>query len=431
MRRNWSTLLSAVLLASGAAAEEPLSLPALVEEALQHSPELRRAAKDWEAANTLPAQVGALPDPMLQVGVERNPIFVREVDVLTEDHLPLLPDLGGMAPVESMNMLSITLSQEIPYRGKRGLRRQMAQRQAGAAAARLDAARNTLVAQVKAAYYDLAQAGQGQEVLARSRMLLEDFAATALARYRVAQASQQEVLKAQVELSALRGRSALLEQRAAAAAGLLNALLNRPADAALGRPDTLPGPRVLPPLEVLQARARQHQPSLQAQRQEVEAAQLQVALMKKEYRPDFTLSAGWRSDGGLDDYFQVMVEAPLPLQRQSRHAGVRGARADQEAAQEDLAAAEQRLAAQIRDLFSQVQTAGHLVELYRQALIPQARFALDAGLAGYRVGRVDLLMLLDNHRALLEDELMVQEQLAAHHRALAQLEEAVGASLDP
>ncbi|MCC7261051.1 MAG: TolC family protein [Candidatus Latescibacteria bacterium] len=431
MRQIWSTLLCAVLLAAGAAAQEPLSLQALIEEALQHNPEIHRASRTWEAARTRPPQEGALPDPMLQVGLERNPVFVREINVLTEDHLHLLPDLGMEEPVEAMNMLSISVAQEIPYPGKRSLRRQVAEKNAEAEAARRDAARNTVTAQVKEAYYDLALADQGLAVVARTRRLLEDFSATALARYRVGQASQQEVLKAQVELSALRGREALLHQQGEAAGAQLDALLNRPAAAMPGQPDTLPAPRSLPPLEVLVERAREHHPGLQAQRRQVEAARLQVALMAKEYRPDLTLSAGWKTDGGLDDYFNVMIAAPLPLQRERRRSSVQGARAEQEASQDELRAAEALLVARIRDLASQANAASRLVELYRQALIPQARFALDAGLAGYRVGQVDLLMLLDNSRALLEDELMVQDQLAAHHRALAQLEEAVGASLDP
>ncbi len=431
MQRNWSSLVSALLLAATADAQEALFLPALIDEALRQNPGIHRASQMLEAANTRPAHEGALPDPMLQLGLERNPIFVRQIEVLTEDHLHLLPDLGLEHPAENMTMLSVSLSQELPDPGKRRLRRQLAEEGAAAQAARLEAERNAVAAQVKTAYFDLAEASQGLEVVARTRHLLRDFEATALSRYRVGKASQQEVLKAQVEAAGLLVRGTVFSQRAEAARARLNALLNRPPGDPLGPPDSLPTPGPLPAIELLGERARQHNPLLHLQRRQLEAAQLQVSLAQKEYRPDLTLSAGWKTDGGLDDLFLLMVEAPLPLQRQRRQAAVRGARAEQDAARSELLAAEQQLLAQVRDLYTQASAAGQLVDLYRRALVPQTRLALESALTGYRVGQVDLLMVLDNSRTLLEEELMVQEQLATHHRALAQLAEAVGASLEP
>ena len=412
-----------LLTAVTALAEEPLSLAVLIAEALEHNPEILRASQTWEAAKTKPPQENALPDPMLQVGFERNPVLVREFiggHQLTEP---------GM--LERMNMLSIGLAQEFPYPGKRRLRGQIAEKNAAGAGAELRAVQRSLEAQLKLAYYDLAYSYQALEVVNSTHRVLADFEATTRARYRVGKGTQQEVLKAQVELSVLIQRRLVFENEREAASTQLNGLLNRPPEASLGRPDTLPPPRPLPSLETLFSLARDHNPLLQRRQREVEAAQLQVALMKKEYRPDFNLSAGWKTDGSLDDYFQVMVETQLPLQRQRRQYGVQEALAQLEAARQTRSAAEQLLLALVRTLSSQATASSRLVELYTSALIPQARFALEAALAGYRVGKVELLMLLDNARALLEDELMTQDQLATHHRALAQLEEAVGASLEP
>jgi hypothetical protein len=47
------------------------------------------------------------------------------------------------------------------------------------------------------------------------------------------------------------------------------------------------------------------------------------------------------------------------------------------------------------------------------------------------VGKVDFLMLLDSARILLDNELMIQEQLAEHHKAVARLEELVGRAVGP
>jgi outer membrane protein TolC len=83
----------------------------------------------------------------------------------------------------------------------------------------------------------------------------------------------------------------------------------------------------------------------------------------------------------------------------------------------------------VKDLSTVASTAARLSELYRTAIVPQSAFSLESATSAYRVGKVDLLMVLDNVRALLENELMIQEQLADYHKAVARLEEVVGAAV--
>jgi len=410
-----------LLLALPAGGQTPLSLQSLLGEALAHNPEILRAQQMWEMARTKAPQARALPDPMLQVGFERSPAFLREVQSLDAGH-------GDLPPEEmDMYMAGISLSQPIPYPGKRRLRLEKAEVEAEAAGEMVEAARRSVAARLKAAYFDLAFAHQGLEVVERTRSLLRQFEETARARYSVGQGMQQDLLKAQVELSMLEQRRLALEQRRLAAGAMLNSLLDRSPGQALGLPDTLGPPRPLLPPEELERLALAHNPELRARQRGVEATQVEVALMRKEYRPDFALSAGWQTRGGFDDLYQVMVEVELPWQRQRRAYGVQEALAGHRAALEDRRAAEQMVLAQVRDFSSMTTTAGRLVELYQAAILPQAAFALESALAAYRVGQVDFLMLLDNTRLLLENELMLREQLADYHRAAARLEEVVGA----
>jgi outer membrane protein TolC len=380
-----------------------------VKEVLEKNPEIQAAQGMWAMAKAKAPQARALPDPMLQFELQNIGLTGFTV--------------GRM----DMSMAGISLSQTIPYPGKRGLGGQVAEKEAEGAGAMVDVTRLSVVSRLKAAYYDLAFAHQALDVLARTRRILQAFEKTAQARYGVGEGMQQDVLKAQVELSMLTQRGATLEQMREGTSAMIDGLLDRPPDAPLGRPEDPGPPRPLPPLTDLNRLALEHNPELKARQRVVEAGEAQVALMKRAYKPDFTVSGGRRSRGGMDDLYQVMVEVELPWQRERRQYGVQEALASAEAAQKNRRATEQMVLARVRDLATMAAKAARMSDLYRTAILPQATFSLESATSAYRVGKGDFLMLLDSVRALLDNELMAQEQLVDYHKAIARLEEVVGA----
>lgn len=381
----------------------------LVKEALEKNPEILASKGMWEMARARIPQVKALPDPMLRFELQNIGLTGFTV--------------GKM----DMSMAGISLAQTIPYPGKRGLRQRVAERESDGAGAMTDAMRLSVVSRLKSAYYDLAFIEASIGVVDRTRRVLQDFEKTAQARYSVGEGIQQDVLKAQVEMSVLTQRAVTLDQMREGTGAMINSLLDRPPDAPLGRPED-PGPmRPLLPLAKLNRLAVENNPELRARQRAIEASQTQVALMKKEYKPDFAVGGGWRSRGGMDDLYQVMVEVELPWQRERRKYGVQEALASTDAAQRNRRATEEMVLAKVRDLSTMAEKSARLSELYRTAILPQAAFALESAASAYRVGRVDMLMVLDGVRTLLENELMAQEQVADYHRAVARLEEVVGA----
>jgi hypothetical protein len=83
----------------------------------------------------------------------------------------------------------------------------------------------------------------------------------------------------------------------------------------------------------------------------------------------------------------------------------------------------------VRQDFLEAQAAARLLDLYREALVPQSKLALESSLASYETGAVDFLAVLGNFTTILEYELNVHQQLAAHEKALARLEEMTGLEL--
>ena len=120
-----------------AKAQSTTPLRDLVKEALQNSPEIRAARKEQEAASQRIAPAGALDDPMLEAGIINLPTSSFRFDR------------------EDMTMKMIGLSQRFPYPGKRGLRQDVAAREAESSGYGYQETLNRVVREIRTAYYDL------------------------------------------------------------------------------------------------------------------------------------------------------------------------------------------------------------------------------------------------------------------------------------
>ena len=75
------------------------------------------------------------------------------------------------------------------------------------------------------------------------------------------------------------------------------------------------------------------------------------------------------------------------------------------------------------------ETSEELVTLYEEGIIPQATLSLESAIAGYSVGSVDFLTLLDNLISLLEDDIKYTRELTRFEKNLSRLELAVGVQI--
>jgi len=384
-----------------------ISLPALIAEFDQANPEVRAARQRWEAAKAVVPQVQTLPDPRLQFGYQRMPMAE--------------PVQGAM----------YGFGQEIPFPGKLRLKGEVAQREADRIEQEYLAVRLSLLTRLKEAYFDLHFVHDSIEIVERNKILLMQFEKTAKSRYAVGEAAQQDVFRAQVEISRVMDRLAVLDQQKESLHAAVNRLLNRPPAGPLGSPEEVHVSMLTLPLKELSRRAEEFSPILHASAKGVERGEQAVALAQREYYPDFDVSAlGLRNDRINENGYQIMVGIRIPLyfatkQRQA----VRQALAETTEARESLANTKQDLLFRVKDDFVQAQRAERLVTILRDAIIPQATLALQASQAGYGVGKVDFLTLLNSLLTLQESELELHREMVAHEKALARLEEVTGGSL--
>lgn len=382
-----------------------LSLAALINELESANPEIKAARQRWEAAQAVVPQVQTLPDPKLQFGYQRMPMQPPAVQ-------------GAM----------YGFGQEIPFPGKLKLKGEVAQREAERLEQEFQAVRLRLLAGVKEAYFALHFVHKSMEIVERNKALLIQFEKTAKARYSVGQAAQQDVFRAQVEISRVLDRLAVLEQRKESLHAAINRLLNRPPIDPLGTPEEIQVPLLTQSLPELTKRAENFSPVLLASAKGIARSEQAVSLARKQFFPDFDVTAlGLRNDLINDNGYQVMVGIKIPLFYESKQRqGVKEAVASLNGAREELTAARQEILFQVKDAFVQTQRAERLITILRDALIPQSTLALQAAQVSYSIGKVDFLTLLNSLLTLQENQLELHGEMVAHEQAIARLEALTG-----
>jgi outer membrane protein TolC len=408
-------LLIAALLSASADAQEAarVRLGDVVAEALARNPEIVAAQRQYDAARLRPVQAHSLPDPMLSAGYNAsgNP----------------LPGAGlGTEPTANIGFM---VSQELPYPGKRDLRASIALREADAVFQQIEATRLSVVSRVTQAYYRLAYTYAVSDVLTRNKDILDTLLKVSEGRYAVGQAAQQDVLKAQTQLSVLELRLERVRQERATQEGALNALLNRPANTRIGQPADLQLTMFDAGLETLIAAAGAHAPMLRRDQIMIDRSQIAVEAARREFKPDFAVAGGYYYMGAMPPMYEVRFDVTLPLRRARRAAAV---------AEQLSAAAEARstydssrlsLQSRLEEDFQTASTSARLARLYRDAVLPQARLALESSMTSYQTGAVDFLSVLTTFGSVLEYEMAYFEGLVSYHTAVSRLEEMTGAPI--
>ena len=407
MRSFASLVVGFVCFAPAAFAQPRVQVSELVSEALARNPEIAAAEQRVEASRQRPAQERSLPDPML------SPSYASSGR----------PWPGAGVGSEPNANIGVMASQQFPYPGKRALKATIAERDADAETQTIEAARLSVTARLKQAYYRLAYTYAAAEVLDRSRSLLDTLLKVTENRYAVGQAAQQDVIKAQSQLSRLTLQLERLHQERVASESDLSALVNRATPSAIGRPEDLTLRPVELSLDALLESARQRAPELRRDQIMIDRASLAIESARKESKPDFGLSGGYYWMGDMPPMFEVRLDVTLPLRRERRAAAIAEQLHVSQAAQQTLRGTRLELEARIRQEYEVATSALKLATLYRDTLLPQARLALESSLASYQTGAIDFLSVLINAGSVLESETAFFEEIASYYAAVSRLEE--------
>src|SRR6516162_3007457 len=190
------------------------SLGELIDEALRQSPLIVAARRHWEGETRMPIQQATLPDPQitfqnLAVG---NPIPGNELQT------------------NNFSYFGYGVSQEIPYPGKLKLRASVAEKEAESARAGLEAQQRAVIEQVCESYFNLFYLTNSLNLLHQTYDEFQRVVHITGAQYQVGMAQQQDVLKAQLEMTSILNEEQTTREQLEQSQADLKAILGREQD---------------------------------------------------------------------------------------------------------------------------------------------------------------------------------------------------------
>src|SRR6202171_6462686 len=192
------------------AEERTLGPQDLLNGLIQNNPEIQAARSRFEAATKRPSQAGTLPEPTARY-----------------------TNFGVGHPFSRLNATEFAyhgfgVSQEFPFPGKAALASEEAKREAEGVQQNYRAVVLDVTARLKVAYYAWLTVNKAIELTRKHSDLLSRFEEIARNRYTVGKGLQQDVLKAQLEVSTLEQQLAMLDEKRQRAEAEIASLLSVP-----------------------------------------------------------------------------------------------------------------------------------------------------------------------------------------------------------
>ncbi len=398
--------------------EKTVSLDALLEEALDNNPRLKAFRFQAIADSLKIPQAGALPDPMVSLNLLNLPL-----DNFVFDQEP-------------MSGKQLVVKQSFPFFGKLGLKEEIARENSRVTQANYEELKSQLFRNIKQIYYDLFYTDEAISTTQKNFSLITEFVNIAEKKYSVGKGLQQDVLKAQVELSKMSERLIVLKQKREQLEANLNKLLNRPVQQSVSKTK-----KPLLPVKVydwkdLEQSTAKQRALLKAWRLRIEQRKAQSNLAKKSYLPDFSVFMAYtqrdilQSGMGGVDFLSGGISFNVPLyfwKKQDKRVQ------EKEIAQKQAEAAYLNIHNQVNAALDNTLTAmdknTKLLDLYSTGIIPQAAQSLQSAMIGYQTDKVDFLTLINNQKTLFNFELEYSRILSAYQKNLAELEYVTGTKI--
>ncbi len=385
----------------------------LLALARERNPEYAGMRHEAQAASERVLPAGALMDPRFKVELQ-------DITKSGEQGVALFPsDVGATA---------YTLTQDLPWSGKRALKRDIATLEADAAQGRARFTAAELAARIKTVFAQRYLIQGSQRLVGESLDLMLQLEKVLQVRYAGGLAAQQDITRIHVEHTAMRSELVALANEWRQTQTRLNLLLARPADAALAAPEglrPLPEPGRLE-FAALAERLRAANPQLLVESTRIRAAEKARDLAYKSRYPDFTVGITAMQRQSAVKEWGLMLELNLPIRDTVLQSQERESEAMLAAAHARQEAAANQSLADLADNLSALQAAQQTEHLVVYSLLPQTDLTWRAALAAYENGKADFATLLDAQRQIRQARLsQLKAQVDAQMR-LAEIERLLG-----
>ncbi|HVZ73841.1 MAG TPA: TolC family protein [Polyangia bacterium] len=392
-------------------------LPTVLRVIADRNPDLREAD---QRAGASEAKVGAsarLPDPELKTELWGQP-------------------LARPVSFGDAQTIMIGLRQSFPAWGSLDARARAAREDAAAALDGAEARRQDVAAQARRAFAAYARADRELRLHLEHVGLASRVVEIARALYQAGHGSQQDLLRAQSELSRLHVDVAGIEQQRTSAAAMLNALMDRAPEAALGpvaeTEDAATSEEPTEDLGDADGKLDQRRPELRAAARAVTRSEADADVARREAsRPSFMVGADYwlMPSFATHNAYGAMVSMSLPWLNPGRRDEVKAAERAGAADRSALRAQQVMARYQLHDAAAKVRAARETLRLIHGRVLADARRSFESAEAAFQSGQGGVTSVLDAARGLLEVRVDEVRALAELDTSRADYDRAAGLSV--
>jgi len=388
------------------------SLEELINQALEVSPKIKMLEMKKLAATNRIEQNSNLPDPMLTLGIVNLPI-----NSFSFTHEPMTGAIVG-------------LRQDLPFPGKLSEQADVNSKDVDIVEQEILDSKNEIRKNVIRTYNEIIFFRNAIELAESSKDLLNNIAEVVRTKYSVSTASQQNLLKVELERTNLTEKIEDLKSKEKSQLSILNALLLRPAGSQIITekfPDINYNKITV---DALVDSAEKYRPFLTGIKEAKQKEMLKKSLADYDYYPNFNLSVAYTfrdeitaTNTPLNDFLSFVVGISLPL----NYGGKVSSKVEETETMQKLYDEQYNMSLQILQSsfgssIAKINSLKERIKLIEEGSLIQANENLKTTLTSYQVGQVDFLNVIDAQNSLLKIENDLYRLKADYLNEIAELE---------
>lgn len=418
LKKNLTVLLIilGVSLAAFAQESSTLRLEDLKKEAVKNNPQLKAAQNQFLSKQTKVKQVTSWEAP--QVGIE----FFQ------------LPVQSFPNPIKNNMEMDYSIQQMIPFPGKLNSMGLAAANDAKMYEEQFNAMKNKIIRDLKNSYFELYLVQRKVEINKENQELLKQFIEIASKQYQVGMGKQQDIIRAQTELSSLRNEEVNFQKEKTDVETMLNTILNRPPYQPFDKVGEISEEIPVLTYQQLLPLAVSDRPELKGMNFNIDMYKSELKASELEFYPDIMARLMYKNMiGTKNDFWSAMIGVNIPFAfwSKDKYSGkVEENELNIKTAEEQFNSMKNMISYEVQNAVVKLETNRNLYNLNKSTIIPQAEQTLQSTLAAYRTGKTEFLMLIDAYRMLFMAKLNFYMSEMNVMQAKAQLEQAVGLPLN-
>lgn len=395
------------------------TLQEVIDTALVLSPELKMMEAKVNASANRVEQNTNLPDPMFSFG------FMN------------LPTSTFSFNEEPMTMAVVGLSQEFPFPGKLSAAADVNRKDVAISKQEYYDIRNDLVKKVSQSYYELQFIREEKRLLEEQINLMKDISEVVNVMYSVSEASQQNLLRIDLEISNMYEMLSEVKGEESEKLSTLNAFLFRDSNSKINTDQFPIIYFTVFTLNELESVAKQNRPYLIGVNQAIEKAKLNQSVAEYDYYPMFKIWAQYGFRGeiestgmDLDNMLSFMVDVSIPLNYGGKvTAMVEENVSMQQMYEEQYSTSLQMLRREFGMILAKLNSLEERIKLIEQGSLIQARENLKTSFTSYQVGEIDFMSVIEAQNNLYSLEKNLYALKTDYLNQVAELEFLTGTNL--